>query len=312
MSDDERAMNYGKEQVAVYRTYAEPLEGVRTIPESAFDGRENVLFGAEVRMQVEGESFLPSFSEADNSMVIATDSMKNFILHQAGEYDGATLEGFLEFVGSRFLDTYDHVEAVELSATELPFDPRPVPTDDGFEPSELVYRVSENESGYGEVRLDRGDDRIAEGRSGMTDLQLVKVRGSSFTDFVQDEYTSLPEREDRTLYIGLDIYWSYEDPTDALGADPEEYVPAEQVRDIAHVLFEETYSNSIQDLIYRIGERILERYPQLAEVEFEAQNRTWLEVGDDHEGDAAVLREPPRPTGFQQFSMDRSDLEGSA
>jgi len=31
---------------------------------------------------------------------------------------------------------------------------------------------------------------------------------------------------------------------------------------------------------------------------------------EDLEGDGKVLREPPRPTGFQQFSMDRSDLDG--
>ena len=30
-------------------------------------------------------------------MVVATDSMKNFILRKAGEYEGATAEGFLGF-----------------------------------------------------------------------------------------------------------------------------------------------------------------------------------------------------------------------
>ncbi|GGN21019.1 factor-independent urate hydroxylase [Halarchaeum nitratireducens] len=312
--DSERAMNYGKEQVAVYRTYATPLEGVRTIPESDFDGRENTLFGLDVRVQVEGEEFLPSFSEGDNSMVVATDSMKNFILHHAGEYDGATLEGFLEYVGSRFLDTYDQMEAVTVSADEIPFDERPVPAEDseGFEASDLVFGVSDDESGYGEIALERdGDDTAITGQtSGVTDLEFVKVSGSSFTDYVQDEYTTLPEREDRTLYISLDVFWTYDDATDALGDDPERYVPAEQVRDIAGVVFDEYDSNSIQDLIYRIGLRVLERYPQLESVSFEANNRTWIEVRDDPEGDATVLREPARPTGFQQFSMDRGDLEG--
>ncbi|GAA0303083.1 factor-independent urate hydroxylase [Halarchaeum salinum] len=309
----ERTMNYGKEQVAVYRTYATPLEDVRTIPESDFDGRENTLFGLDVRVQVEGEEFFPSFSEGDNSMVVATDSMKNFILHHAGEYDGATLEGFLEFVGARFLDTYDQMEAIEVSADEIAFDERPVPADDGagFEASDLVFGVSDDESGYGEIALERDEDGtvITGQTSGVTDLELVKVSGNSFTGYVQDEYTTLPERDDRTLYISLDIFWSYDDATDALGDDPERYVPAEQVRDIAGVVFDEHDSNSIQDLIYQIGLRVLERYPQLESVSFQANNRTWIEVRDDLEGDATVLREPARPTGFQQFSMDRDDLE---
>jgi len=308
---DERTMNYGKEKISVYRTYATPLEGVRTIPESPFDGRENTLFGMDVRVQTEGEEFLPSFSEADNSMVVATDSMKNFVLHQAGEYDGATLEGFLEFVGAEFLDTYSQMEAMTVSADEIPFDGRPVPEDDDFEDSDLVFGVSDNESAYGEMSLERGEEGavITSHTSGITGLELVKVKGSSFTGYVQDEYTTLPEREDRTLFISLDIFWTYEDATDALGEEPQRYVPAEQVRDIAHVVFDEMNSNSIQDLIYQIGLRILERYPQLESVDFEANNRTWITERDDLEGDARVLKEPPRPTGFQQFSMSHDDLE---
>ena len=309
---DRRTMNYGKERIAVYRTYGTPLEGVRTIPESSFDGRDNTLFGLDVRVQFEGEEFLPSFSEGDNSIVVATDSMKNFVHHQLGEYDGATVEGFLEFVGSEFLDTYSQVDAVRMSADELPFDERLVPGDDGFEPSGLVFRVSDNESAFGEVYLDQGRDGsvIEDQTSGVTGLELVKVKGSSFTGYVQDEYTTLPEREDRVLYISLDIFWTYENPEDALGEEPQRYVPAEQVRDIAHVLFHEVDGNSIQDLIYQIGLRVLERYPQLESVSFEANNRTWIEVRDDLEGDARVLREPPQPTGYQQFSMDHSDLDG--
>ena len=306
-----RTMNYGKEHVAVYRTFGTPLEGIRPVPESAFDGRPNTLFGLEVRVQVEGEAFLPSFSEGDNSMVVATDSMKNFVLHHAGEYDGATIEGFLEYVGAAFLETYPQMEAVLLSADELPFDERPVPTDDGFEPSDLVFRVSNNESAYGEIYVTRDGDgtTIADHESGITDIELVKVKDNSFTGYVQDEYTTLPERENRTLYIGLDIFWTYADETNALGTDPEQYVPAEQVRDIAQTVFHELDVNSIQDLIYQVGLRILERYPQLESVRFEANNRTWIKVRDDLDGEAKVLREPPRPTGFQQFSMDRSDLE---
>jgi len=307
---DQRTMNYGKEKVAVYRTYGTPLEGVRTIPESDFDGRDNVLFGLEVFVQVEGEEFLPSFRDGDNSMVVATDSMKNFILHHAGEYDGATVEGFLHFVGSLFLETYSQMEAVRISADELPFDERPVPEGDSFEPSDLVFGVSHGESAFGELYLTRSDDGtvIEDHQSGITGIELVKVKDNSFVGYVDDEYTTLPERENRTLYIGMDIFWTYADSADALGDDPQRYVPAEQVRDIAQTVFHELDVNSIQDLIYQTGLRILERYPQLESVRFEAKNRTWIEERTDLDGDMKVLREPTRPTGFQQFSMDQSDL----
>jgi urate oxidase len=107
----------------------------------------------------------------------------------------------------------------------------------------------------------------------------------------------------------MDIFWTYADSADALGSDPERYVAAEQVRDIVQVVFDDLDVNSIQELIYQTGLRVLERFPQLESVSFEANNRTWIGVRDDLDGDGKVLREPPRPTGFQQFSMDRDDLE---
>jgi len=310
----ERHMNYGKEKIVVYRTYATPLTGIEPIPESEFDGRENVLFGLDVRVQVEGEAFLPSFTDGDNSMVVATDSMKNFVHHHMGEYDGATVEGFLEYVGREFLATYEQMEAVTVSAEEVPFDERPVPEGDGFEPSELVYGVSDDESAYGEIRLERGEDgpKMVAQTSGVTGIELVKVKDNSFVDFVQDEHTTLPERENRTLYIELDIFWTYDEAEAALGGDPTQYVPAEQVRDIAQVVFDEHDVNSIQDLIHRIGLRVLERFPQLESVSFESKNKTWIGVRTDLDGDAKVLREPDIPTGFQQFSVDRSDIEDDA
>ena len=312
--EGERLMNYGKEKIGIYRTYATPLENVRTIPESSFDGRDNTLLGLDVRVRLEGDKFFKNFKEADNTDLVATDTMKNFVQYQLGEYDGATVEGFLDFTGREFLEQYPQIEAIQLSADQIPFDELDVPTDDGdFEPSELVFRVSQNESGFGEVYLTRGDDgpQIEEQNSGITDLQLVKVKGSSFTDYVQDEHTTLPEREDRTLYISMDIFWNYEDPEDCLGEEPQRYVAPEQVRDIAHVMFDEVYSQSIQDLIYQVGLRVLERFPQLESVNFEANNQTWIAVREEIDGDedVRVLREPARPTGYQQFSMNRDDLD---
>jgi len=50
-------ISYGKSRVPVYRVYAHPLSGVPAIPESSFTGRENILFTAEVDVEVFGENF---------------------------------------------------------------------------------------------------------------------------------------------------------------------------------------------------------------------------------------------------------------
>ena len=107
-------------------------------------------------------------------------------------------------------------------------------------------------------------------RCGRVGLQLLKVTGSSFTKFARDNYTTLPERVDRPLFIYLDVYWKYSD----VAALQEHYIPGEQVRDVVQSVFHEFVSESIQHLVHEMGMRLLARYPQMAEVSFEGQNRT--------------------------------------
>src|SRR4028118_250704 len=90
-------ISYGKGEVRLYRTYASPLNDIAPIPESSFIGRSNILFAVDVTVEVFGENFLAAYTHGDNSEVVATDSMKNFVLQQALAYGGATLEGFLVF-----------------------------------------------------------------------------------------------------------------------------------------------------------------------------------------------------------------------
>ncbi len=120
-------ISYGKRRVPVYRVYAKPLVGVTPIPESPFTGRANVLFACEVDVEVLGDDFLPAYTEGDNRNVVATDSMKNIILKQALDYDGATLEGYLAAVGRHFIERYDQLHDLRLGARELPFPAATVP-----------------------------------------------------------------------------------------------------------------------------------------------------------------------------------------
>ncbi|ULL17989.1 urate oxidase [Paenibacillus sp. H1-7] len=308
----ERVMYYGKGDVLVYRTFGEPMKGIAKIPESAFTGDDNVIFAHNIKIAVQGEQFLASFTEGDNTKVVATDSMKNFILRHAAEFDGDTTEGFLEFVSRRFLETYPQMTGIILTGDRIPFLGLQVPGAGGLTDSGLVYRYSHNDHPTATLEIVRSEDGeadIVSHRCGLADLQLIKVKGSGFANFVRDEYTTLPETYDRPLFIYLDIHWKYADVEDSLSTDSGKYVPAEQIRDIAHTMFHEKNSPSIQNLIYYIGLRILERFPQLAEVQFESNNRTWETVVEHVPGsEGRVYTEPRPPYGFQGFSMTQEDL----
>jgi urate oxidase len=266
-----------------------------------------------VKVAVEGEAFFSSFKDGDNTLVVATDSMKNFILKHAGDYQGATQEGFLEFVAHRFLERYSHMTGITISGDQISFEELPVPTNGSFEPSPLVFRYSLNEQAGASIEVKREKDEIITTNhiSSLKGLKLIKVKGSSFYGYVKDEYTTLPESYDRPLFIFLNIDWRYNDLEDARGNTSDGYVATEQVRDIAYTVFHEENSPSIQNLIFRIGTRILERFPQLVEVRFESNNRTWETILDEIPAseEGKVFTEPRPPYGFQCFSMTRDDLD---
>ncbi len=294
-------IDYGKNNVTFYRTYAKPLANIPTIPESPFTGRDNILFAIDVDVNVLGRNFVPAYTEGDNSMVVATDSMKNFVHTQALRYEGATLEGFLNFLGHAFLMTYPEMESVEISGREQPFAAATVPQADSstepFTASEVLFSRSHNDYSFAEIKLTREGDgvKLLDHRCGRHKLQLIKVMGSSFASFVRDEHTTLPEMKDRPLFIHMDVGWRYGEPQHMLEPEHANYVPAEQLRDLLQVTFHDFNSRSIQHLVYEMGNRILERFPQLHEVSFEAQNRLWDTAQVDEQNDNIKVYHDPRP-----------------
>lgn len=248
-------IHYGKAPVRFYRTRS-----------------DDTLFAAEIHVDVLGENFLPAYIAGDNTNVVPTDTMKNFVYAVALEYDGTALEGFLDQLGRRFLATYPHMEHVRLRAQELPFLPCPDST--------VLFRRSNDDFAVAELELRSrsGQTEIVAHRCGREELQLIKTTGSSFARFPRDAYTTLPEREDRPLFIHLNVYWKYrKTPIHVFTPDPDrtQYVDAVEVRLLVQAIFHEFVSKSIQHLVYEMGQRLLKRFPQLAEVSFEAQNRLW-------------------------------------
>ncbi len=224
------------------------------------DGGHDVL-ACEVSIEVLGENFAAAYVEGDNSAVVATDTMKNFILRESLAYDGGTLEGLLLHLGRGFLATYPVMEAVRMTGSEHRFD-------------RLSGKLFAREAGDHAVAMVELDEHgVRDHRSGREDLRLLKVTGSAFTRFARDEYTTLPERIDRPLLIRMDVHWRYGDP-EAGHVDPWE------VREDVAATFDEFVSESIQHLVHEMGTRMLARWPQLSEVSFEAENHTRDPAGE--------------------------------
>ncbi len=262
-------IGYGKEAVSVYRT-----DGVRS------------LFAAEVGMTVRGESFLASYTEGDNTEVVATDSMKNFIQITALEYGEPSLEGLLELLARRFLATYAQAERIELQAREVPFARR----------SEQSFQAAGGDYAVAELALDQ--DGALEHRSGREGIRLLKLTGSSFEGFVRDEYTTLADSRDRPLFIHLDVHWR--------NRDFAERADGEAIRDSVAATFAEFDSASIQELVHELGLRLLDGFPELEEVSFVGENRLWDTAqvfGPDQR--VRVYTDPRPPYGRIELTLSR-------
>lgn len=291
-------IRYGKAEVRVYRTQAEPLTGITTIPESPFAGRDNALVAAEFEVVVRGTQFLDAYTQGDNRRVVATDTMKNFIHATSLTARARTLEEWLLEVGTAFLDTYPHMERLAMLGRDLLFPAVIVPAEDGFTSSDRLFSRDRCDHGTARLELERdegGQVHITDHESGRSGLQLIKTTGSAFADFARDEHTTLPERPDRPLYIWCDIGWKYADASHAVLADPGRYVASDQVADLAVAVFHEFVSLSIQHLVNEIAGRMLERWPQLAEVSFDAQNRLWDVVAESVDDPRVKTYSDPRP-----------------
>jgi urate oxidase len=276
-------VGYGKHEISFYRAHATPLTGVTPIPESDFTGRSNLLLAGVATMDVFGDNFLPSYTEGDNRDVVATDTMKNFVYAMTLEYAGATTEGLAAYLARRFLDTYRHVHRVRVRIDEIPF----------HDLSDKLLAPARGDRGMATVELAR--EGPVEVECGRLDLRLIKLTGSAFAAFQRDRFTTLPEVQDRPLHIYLDVRWRYLDPEPALSGEAAGLVPSEQVRDLVAHTFDRFVSMSIQHLVHQMGERLLDRFPALAEVSFSAQNRLWDTSGVSERDSKVRVYSDPKP-----------------
>ena len=290
---------YGKSEVSTYRSKAAPLVGTPVIAESEYAGRPHGLLAAEIEVLVFGEAFTAAYTEGDNADVVATDTMKNFIHRESLAFEGSTLEGWLFFLGQRFLDTYPRMERLRVSGEEVRFDAARVPAaGGGFVDSDVLFHRRHDDRGVASLDLDRDADGhvvLSDLQAGRIGLDLMKTTGSAFADFPRDEYTTLPSKEDRLLFTHVDVHWRYADRAVAVEPRAGEYVAPEQVADLAGAVFHEFVSLSIQHLVNEIGERMFERYPAVSEISFDAQNRTFDTSAESDTDERRKVYTDPRP-----------------
>jgi urate oxidase / 2-oxo-4-hydroxy-4-carboxy-5-ureidoimidazoline decarboxylase len=277
---------YGKGDVVVYRLNRDGNTPLGCSP----------VFGANVLMLLYGDAFWPTYATGDNTNLVATDSMKNFIQRETLNFPGYDLEAFCFFLAEKFMKTYPHTEGIQVSASEIPYA--------GLGAAGVAFRPTGFDRNVACIELHREGEilRCLDARSGIAGFKLLRLGGSAFTGFLRDEYTTLPDIQNRPLHMWLDLEWVYHTDKDAFTQGEA----TKHVRRIVHEVFQTFESGSIQQVIFKMGNQILAEIKSISEVRLEAENRTWdtiVEQGDR----LGVFTDPRPPFGCLGLTLRREN-----
>jgi urate oxidase len=244
-------------------------------------------------IQLEG-AFDAVYVEGDNGPCLATDSMKNTVYALARQEAIDHVEVFAMRLADHFA-AKPAVSRVRISAVEQPWtrlivNGRPHPhaflQPGGQQWTSVVTR----------------DARQVDVVSGLTNLVLLKSADSAFSGFPRDEYTTLPDSEDRILATSMTATWKYR-------PDAAAFAAREDVRSALVETFACHVSRSLQHTLYAMGEAALAACPLITEITLRLPNRHHLLVdltpfGLDNPNDVFVATD--QPFGLIEATIRRS------
>lgn len=229
-------------------------------------------------------------TDGDNTAVLPTDTMRNTIYCLAQEHLTRDLESFGSVLCDHFLTT-PQVTGVTVSISERLW-ARVGPT--GF-----IGGGSERRTARVRGGSEDGEPPI---RSGIEGLVVLKTTGSSFKGYPRDEFTTLPEADDRILATSVTATWSY------TSAPSDTTATWNTVRQAIADCFFADWSASVQHQGWLMANAVLETVAEIQSIEFHMPNQHHLpfdlaRFGMVQEG--TVFHPVSEPYGDIRFTVTR-------
>ena len=248
------------------------------------------LLDLTVRVMLEGD-FEAVHTEGDNTGLVATDTMRNVVYALAADRALDSLPDFARALVEHFLD-HTRVSGALVRISAHPW--QRLPGDEAH-----AWQRGTGGTRIAEVRADQGGMGSSAGIEG---LLLLRSSGSAFEGFDRDRFTTLPETADRILATVVTARWDY-----AEGAVDLEATWA-RVRDTLLHAFTDHHSPSVQFTLYRMGEAVLERHPEIERIHLSLPNRHHLpfdvaRFGLEDRGE--VFHATTEPFGLIEATVER-------
>jgi urate oxidase len=204
--------------------------------------------------------FDTSYTEADNSKVLPTDTMKNTVYYVARGSEAATIEAFACELGDYFLTNQPQVAKVGIDVQEKSWQRMIV----NGAPEAATFKMAGPE--VQTVHAERAKGSSWHVISGIDGLTILKTTKSAFTGYIKDKLTTLKPATDRIFGTRATVTWEY-----LTGAPDYANV---RVRILAALLkeFADHDSMSVQHTLFDMGEAALEAAPEIARIRLSMPN----------------------------------------
>ena len=236
--------NYGKSEVRVFKVKR--------------DTAWHEIWDLDIRVALEGD-FEAVHVEGDNTDALATDTMRNTCYALAKDHLTGSIEDFGLKLVDHFLKAGPTVTSCWVEITQFLWDRIRV---DG-EPHEHSFVRGRGER-RARVSGDEGGARQVE--AGIGDVYVLKTTNSGWEGFVRDEYTTLPDTNDRILATIVTARWWY-DTTDADFDGLWQGVLDQTLKTLT-----DHYSPSVQNTLWLMGKAVLTRFPEVQKIWYSFPN----------------------------------------
>ena len=212
-----------------------------------------------VYVMLEGD-FETSFTKADNSKVLPTDTMKNTVYFVARNSKAATIEEFACEYGDYLLGNHAQIAKVSVEVEAKEWQRMIV---DGA-PDATTFKMGGPELQVVHATRKRGGAWAV--TSGVEGLTILKTTKSAFTGYVVDKLTTLKPATDRILGTRATVTWDY-------AAAAPDYAQA-RARIVAALLktFAAHNSLSVQHTLFDMGKAALDAAPEIARIHLSMPN----------------------------------------
>ena len=223
-----------------------------------------------------------------NKGVLPTDTMKNTVYGLAQEHLTQDLEAFAAVLSDHFLSVKGVTGATVVDLTAS--------LDPGGRHRVHRRRVGAPHGPGGPGTSGAGT------WAGIEGLVVLKTTGSAFSGFPRDEFTTLPETDDRILATSVTATWRYS------GVPEDTTATWEKARAALLERFFDVWSASVQHQGWLMAVGLLEAIPEIDEVEFHLPNQHHLafdlaRFGMEYEG--TVFQPVSEPYGDIGFIVTR-------